>query len=74
VERGDRGFTARGRGNTGRRRYPKGYGGFGEEPCGDGCGVQGEGRGRVVLCFSLGDTVILFDGNYAPALIPLVQP
>jgi hypothetical protein len=58
----------------GRRRSPEGGTAvFREEPYGDGCGVQGEGRGREVLYLPWG-TRLLFSGNCAPALIPLVQP
>jgi hypothetical protein len=46
---------------------------LGEELYGDGCGVQGEGRGREIVCLPLG-TRLLFGGNCAPALIPLVKP
>jgi hypothetical protein len=60
--------------SRGRRRSPEGGTAvFGEEPYGDGCGVQGEGRGWEVVCLTIRDTAIL-GGDCAPALIPLVQP
>ena len=46
---------------------------FGEGPCGDGCEVQGEGRGWGIVCPAIGARLLL-GGNCTPALIPLVQP
>jgi hypothetical protein len=44
----------------------KEYGGFGEEPYGDGCGVQGEGRGRGIGCL-----IIRGYGYYLVGIVPL---
>jgi hypothetical protein len=53
---------------------PKGVWRFlGEGISGDGCGVQGEGRGREIMPYHTAIR-LLFGGNCAPALIPLVQP
>lgn len=50
---------------------PKGVRRFwGEEPCGDGCGVQGEGRGREIVCLTYGDTAIAWQ-ELCPCLNPL---
>jgi hypothetical protein len=43
---------------------------LGEEPCGVGCGVQGEGRGRGIVCLTLRDTAVVWRG-LCPCLNPL---
>ncbi|MDR0760593.1 MAG: hypothetical protein LBF74_10895, partial [Treponema sp.] len=55
----------------GRRRSPEGGTMVcGEEPCGDGCGVQGEGRGREIACLAMRDTAIVWR-ELRPCLNPL---
>jgi hypothetical protein len=41
---------------------------------GDGCGVQGEGRGRAAVCHDIMGIRPLFGEKCVPALISLVQP
>jgi hypothetical protein len=43
---------------------------LGKKVCGDACGVQGEGRGREVLCLPLGNTVAVWR-KLCPCLNPL---
>jgi hypothetical protein len=43
---------------------------LGEELCGDGCGVQGEGRGRGIVCLTIRDTVTVWR-ELCPCLNPL---
>jgi hypothetical protein len=49
------------------RRSPEGgMAVFGEGPCGDGCGVQGEGRGRGIVCLAIRGY-----GCYLAGIVPL---